>query len=501
MKTYREWAPDQLQLLPPSPRDWLPADHLVYFLMDILGELDLSEIEAKYQMKDPRGTRPYDPRMMTVVLLYGYCVGTRSSRKLERATYEHVPLRVIAAGNHPDHSRISEFRRVNLSELGTLFVQVLDLCSKAGLVRLGTVALDGTKVHANASKHSAMSYGRMQQTEASLAEEVSKMLQEAEEIDRLEDELYGKDRRGNELREELRDRETRRQWLAEQAKKLRAEAAATRARELKEQAKRARRAADTAPPKQVKRARTRATIRAGKAGAAVVRAKRRAQEAGEPEPNLEPPEDLPFHQVPAETNGDPKPGAQRNFTDPESQIMQQGGAFLQGYNCQAAVDSEHQIIIAEAVTNQAADTQHFVPMLDRIESNAGRSPDRLLADYGYCSEANLKEAETRGVDAYIATERKKHRHRAPPPRGRIPKNLTLRQRMSRKLRTRAGQDAYALRKVIAEPVFGQIKEARGIRRFLLRGLPMVRGEWSLICTTHNLLKLFRATQTAGYAPA
>ena len=439
-KTFQPYAPDQSLLFPPSPREWLPEGHLAYFVMDVVGELDLAEIHAHYE-RELRGYPPYHPQMMTALLLYGYCSGVASSRKIERKTYEDVAFRVIAAGHHPDHTAISEFRRIHLDALAGLFVQVLQLCRKAGLVKLGHVALDGTKVKANASKHKAMSYERMKQKETELRTKVKALLQAAENEDVYEDQKYGVTRRGDELPEELQRAKSRLAKIRAARKALEEEAA---------------HGSDDDD--------------AGGAGGT----------------------SLPNHQVPATKEGKPTPKAQRNFTDAESRIQKSGDGFVQGYNAQIAVDAEAQIIVAQALTNQPPDVQHLVPMLELVRENCGAMPASLSADAGYFSQENVQAAQSMGTDPHIATGRRKHDEPAPTVRGRTPANLTIKERMARKLRTIKGRAIYARRKAIVEPVFGQIKAARGLRQLLLRGLKKARGEWAMISLTHNLLKLHAA---------
>ncbi len=482
-KSYRPWDPTQSFLLPPSPLEWLREGHLAYFVLDVVGELDLSSIERAVQAKDPRGERPYDPRMMTALLVYGYAVGVASSRKIERATDEDVAFRVIAAGARPDHTRISEFRRTHLAALAGLFVQVLRLCQAAGLVKLGHVALDGTKVKANASKHKAMSYDRMQRSERELRAEVDRLLAEAEQADRDEDARFGPARRGDELPEELSRRESRLARIREAKRQLEAEASATRARELSERAQHD----DGSPAIQERRKK--------QARAAAQQAEEKAEAADKPTPDLAPrdPDALPSHQVEATAEGEPAPKAQRNFTDPESQIMKGSDGFVQAYNCQAAVDEAHQIIVAQAVTNQPPDVEHLRPMVNRIVQDCGAPPRTLTADAGYWSESNAAWCGSEGVDAYIATGRSKHGAAPALARGRPPKGLDARGWMQRKLTTKRGRAVYARRKAVVEPVFGQVKQARGFRQFLLRGLAKVQGEWALISLGHNLRKLALAT--------
>jgi transposase len=446
-KSYRPYSPKQAFLLPPSPTEWLPDDHLAHFVMDVVAQLDLSAIHRRCQGTDPRGTQPYHPLMMTSLLVYGYCVGVVSSRKIEKSTHESVAFRVIAGGEHPDHTRISEFRRVHLDDLAELFFQVLALAKKAHLVKLGNVALDGTKMKANASKHKAMSYDRMEKDAARLRQRVRELLAAAEAADTWEDAEYGKGRSGDELPEELRRAETR---LA-RIKQLKAELEA----EARQQDEEAAKPGDGLPP-----------------------------------PPSETP--LPSHKIPRTKDGGIDPKAQRNFTDAESRIMKSSEGYVQAYNCQAVVDEEHQIIVAQAVTNQAPDAEHLVPMLVQTVGNCGAKPDNLLADAGYFSEANVCEVTKWRIDPFIPPRREKHSEERKPVLGRPPDDLTTKERMVRKLATKAGRAVYALRKKIVEPVFGQIKEARGLRRFLLRGLKKVRGEWALVALTHNLLKIYRA---------
>ncbi len=416
--------------------------------MDVVGKLDLKAIYRRYE-RDLRGYPPYHPQMMVALLLYGYCVGVPSSRKIEKKTYEDIAFRVIAGGAQPDHSSVSEFRRVHLAALADLFVQVLRLCQAAGMVKLGHVSLDGTKVKANASKHKAMSYERMQKDEQRLREKVAELLKAAEAADAEEDAAHGKHRRGDELPEDLRRAKDRLARIEELKAALEAEA-----REQHEAEQAAKDNNDDPPP-----------------------------------PGATP---LPTHQVPRTKDGTPEPKAQRNFTDPESRIMKSGDGFAQAYNCQAAVDAAHQIIVAEAVTNQPPDVEHLIPMVERVVANCEAIPEKWSADAGYFSETNVCETMKWKIDPYIATGRRKHDEQPPSVRGRPPANLTVKQEMARKLATKKGAAVYARRKVIPEPVFGQIKEARGFRRFLLRGIEKVRREWSLIALTHNLLKLHGA---------
>jgi len=447
-KTFRVFDPGQGLLLPPSLDDWLPAEHLARFIAELVDEhLDLSRIRAGYT--EGRGAPPYDPRLMVRILLYGYTIGVRSSRAIEVKCVDDVPFRWLAAGAGPDFRAIARFRKRHLSALGHLFVQALALCQAAGMVSLGRVALDGTKVRANASKRKAMSYARMSEKEKVLAGEVSALLAEAERIDKAEDAEFGKNNRGDELPEELRRRETRLAKIRE-AKAALEEQAAQSAREHAEQ---------------------RATDRGDDADTAAGKGAAAAQAAV------------------------PKPKAQRNFTDPDSKIMLTGdGAFHQCYNAQAVVDADHQVIVATEVGTNAADVGTLIAMTEHAVTNTGQVPGQVLADAGYCSADNLDHAADftaeHGTEFFIATGRRR-RDDPPPvaPRGRIPNDATARQRMARKLATKKGHAIYARRKAIVEPVFGQMSTLQNGKQLLLRGLEGARGEWLLLAACHNLRKL------------
>ena len=448
---FKPYQPNQLFLLPPDMKQWLPDDHLVYFVMDVVSQLDLDII---YRCYDGRkgGQPPFDPRMMVSLLFYSYCIGLPSSRKIEKATYERVAFRILTADQHPDHDTVADFRKRHLKALGGLFVEVLRLCHQVGLVKLGHVSLDGTKVKANASKHKAMSYGRMEKKAVELEAEVKRLLTEAQAVDDTEDAKYGRGKRGDELPKDLRFKQDRLRKIKEAMKSLEQQAKAE---------------ADS----------KREEIRQKELSLAKEGSKRRGKKPKEP-------------------TDDPDSKAQRNFTDPESRIMKDGASksFEQAYNCQAAVDDKSQIIVATNVTQQTNDKQQVEPMVETIKENTGgETPKKLSADTGYFSETNIEYLEGEEIDSYVATGR--HKHGDPPepsPRGRIPNDLTKKERMARKLRTKKGRETYSKRKAIVEPVFGQIKEVRGFRRFSLRGLGNVMSEWDLICLTHNLLKLFRS---------
>ncbi|MCX6623033.1 MAG: IS1182 family transposase [Acidobacteria bacterium] len=460
-KRFRTDHLDQGLLLPPSLHDWLPEGHLARFIADVVEELDLTAVYQSYE-GDGRGLAAYQPSMMIRLLVYGYCLGVVSSRKIERATHEDVAFRFLSADTHPDHDTIATFRKRHLEALAGLFVQVLQLCGKAGLVKLGHVAIDGTKIKANASKHKAMSYDRMDETEQRLRQEVEELLRRAAEADEAEDAQYGKGKRGDELPAELARRESR-------LKKIR-EAKAALEQEAKEKAER-------------QRAEAEARI-----------AERREQEArtGKKIGGHDP-------KVPDPEQAKPEAKAQRNFTDPDSRIMVDGankGSFIQAYNAQAAVDSQTQVVVAAEVTQEANDSQQLVPMIEQVEANMGRKPEAVSADAGYWSEDNVSDEHVAGIDLYIATGRQKHGEKAELAKGPPPEDASAKQVMAQKLRTEAGHSIYKMRKAIVEPVFGQTKEGRGFCRFSFRGVGNVRLEWTLVCLTGNLLKLFRS----GWSP-
>ena len=389
---FKPYEPDQSLLFPPNLQDWLPREHLAYFVMDVVETLDLSRIYAFYDFKEEkdeegrvvgqqaktnRGRPAYHPQMMTGLLLYGYATGSPSSRQIEKKCVEDVAFRVISGDQKPDHATIAEFRKVHLEALDELFIQVLKLCQKAGLVKLGHVALDGTKVKANASKHKAMSYGRMLKKEEELRREVRELLRRAQEVDDAEDKLYGKGKRGDELPEELARRESRLKKLQEAKEALEAEAKAA------------------------------------------AEEKRRKQEEDEQQREEDGKPKKPGRK--AEISEVPKDKAQRNFTDPESRIMKNSDkAFIQGYNAQAAVDHENQVIVAADVSAMAPDTPHLKPMMARVERNTGRNPTQLSADAGYFSQENVDDLEGRGIEALVTPKRIKHGDKTEAPRGRIP---------------------------------------------------------------------------------
>lgn len=451
-KTFRAYNLDQQLLLPPDMRQWLPEGHLALFLLDVVQQLDLSEILEVYESGDGRGQPPYHPVMMVTLLLYAYCTGKPSSRRIERATYEDVAYRVLAADQHPDHDSIAAFRQRHLPALARLFVQVLQLCEAAGLLKLGHVALDGTKIKANASKHKAMSYERMCAREKELEAEVARLLEQAQQVDAAEEAEYGKGRRGDELPAELARRETR-------LEKIR-------------QAKAALEAAARAQAEQARQKLAEGAQRQAESGKKM---------GGRPGKLADP------------EQAQPAPAAQRNFTDPESRIMKDGATkgFEQAYNAQAAVDSTAQIIVAAAVTQEANDKQQLKPMLEKVQENCGRLPEKVSADAGYFNTAQLTDTKLREVDLYVPPDRQKHGAALQPPARPSAADASVAEQMRHKLRTPGGQAVYQGRKAIVEPVFGQIKEVRGFRRFSFRGLKKVVAEWELIALTHNLLKLWR----------
>lgn len=481
---FRTYNPTQTYLLPPSPTDWLPKDHLAYFLLDVIDALDLSEIEAAYAKKDARGERPYSPRMMLALLLYGYCVGVFSSRKIAKATYEDVAFRVLGGGEHPHFTRIGDFRLHHREALGGLFVDVLKLCERAGLIKLGHVALDGTKILANASKHKAMSYERMGKEEKRLREEIEALLQRADEIDREEDERYGVGREEEGFPEELRHRATRIERIKAAKAELEAEARLARAERLRALAAENELAATDESQTQKTR-RTQATLAEKQREAA--KKLDGKDDDDEPKGGVS---DLPLFRTLTKPDGKPRPKSQRNFTDSDSRIMMKDGAFVQAYNAQIVVDDHAQIIVAHGVTNQPADSQLLPAMLARTIDNLERAPETLTADNGYFSASNVACCVGNGVDPHISLGR---RDPSVPRKGELAdgERGLASASMAAKLSTPAGRILYAKRKVVAEPPFGQIKAARGFRRFSQRGLDKVRHEWSLVCATHNLLKLFR----------
>jgi transposase len=435
-KTFRDWDIEQVMMFPPSVQDFVPEGHLAHFVRNTVVEaLDLSAITDCYS--EERGYPPYDPVMMTALLLYAYSQHIYPSRRIAKACRERVDFMAITAMQMPDFRTINDFHSRHSGALQGLFVQVLQLCQEAGLVKLGHVALDGSKIKANASKHKAMSYGRMNKSEAELQAIVSSWFKQAAASDVRDDQEHGAENSGEELPEWVRNKQQRLEKIREARARLEAEA---------------------------------------KAQAAKKGAGKKSGGPGRPSKN-EP--------------GTPKDAAQTNFTDPESRIMKSHDGFIQAYNVQAAVDADSQVIVAQGVTNNASDSHQLAPIVAQIKQNTGRQARELSADAGYCSEDNLKELKRRHIKGYIATGRQKHGQTTAAGQRKVQLG-TYAYAMWQKLRRGGHRSRYRLRKQTVEPVFGQIKQARGFRQFLLRGIRKVAGEWSLICTVHNLLKLAAA---------
>jgi transposase len=440
-KDFRPWKIDEAQLLPANVQDYVPKDHLCRFILALVREeLDLSAIAGSY--RSGLGQPPFDPRLMTALLLHGYASGIYSSRRIAKSAVERADFMMIVAGDPPDFRTISDFRRRHLKALAALFVQVLQLAEKAGLVRLGHVALDGTKIKANASKHKAMSYAHMKKREAELAAEVDRWLEAAEAADVEEDRLYGH-KRGDEMPDWVADKQKRLEKIRQAKAELEAEAKAAAEAEMQRREQ-----------------------------AEVQRKAEGRKKSG---------------RTPAPPKQEPDGKTQRNFTDPESRILKTRDGYIQGYNAQAAVDEKAQIIVAHDLTQSMSDQNQLVPLMDGIKDNLGCEPKEASADAGYLSEANLAALAERKISAYVAAGRAKHP-------GEVKRRITgpLTKAMRDKLKRAGGRSRYRLRKQIVEPVFGQIKQARVFRQFLLRGIEKVKAEWALICTAHNLTKMARA---------
>jgi transposase len=446
-KTFREWKVDQAWLLPPSVRDLVPANDPAHFIRELVrDELNLEAILDSYE--EERGFPPYHPVMMTALLLFAYTQGIRSSRKIARACQTRVDFMAVTAMQQPDFRTLNKFRLRHLSALAGLFVQVLHLCQKAGMVKLGHVALDGTKIQANASKHKAMSYERMKKTEKELRADIEKWFADAQAIDEAEDREFGPDKRGDEMPD----------WVTNKQKRLEVIRAAMA--ELEAEAK--------------------TQLKAGV-----------KPQPDEPDGPDKPPRGRKGK--PPKKNGEPNDKAQLNFTDAESKLLKGPNGFLQGYNCQAAVDSTAQVIVAHSAAASQADAPELIPMLNQIRANVGRNPKELSADTGYLSEGNLKELKRRRIHGYIAVGREKppknNADGSKPKRG--PPKGPLTRAMRKKLRLAGHRSRYRLRKQVVEPVFGQVKDGISMRRMLMRGAEKVKHEWAMACTAHNLLKLAR----------
>ena len=444
-KTFRPWDIDQVWLLPPSIQDLVPSGHVAHFVRDTVRTgLELSRIMEAYA--EERGYPPYHPGMMVALLLYAYSQGVYSSRRIARSCEERLDFAAVTGLQHPDFRTISDFRKRHLAALSDLFLQVLKLCREAGLVKLGHVALDGTKIKANAGINKAMSYGRMQRAEQELASEIDRWLAQAGQTDKAEDRQHGQDRRGDEMPD----------WMANKERRLAKIRAAKAALEAEAQAK----AQAASKPKDDGHGRS------GDGG--------KARSGRKPKP----------------VSAEPDAKAQRNFTDPDSRVMPTKSGFVQAYNAQAAVDGAHQIIVAHTLTNSSSDQAQLVPLLNGIKRNLGSNPEEASADAGYCSHANLLTLIRRRIRGYVATGRQKHGSKAAIAKRKLQSPLLA--RMSTKLKRAGYRSRDRLRKQIVEPVFGQIKQARGFRQFLLRGIENVECEWAMLCTAHNLAKLAAA---------
>ena len=425
---FHPYEPNQGELFPASPRDWMPDGHLAFFISDTVEQLDLEVFYAKFRKRsNDRGQLAYEPRMLLKVLVYAYCVGLFSSRKIAAGIVDLVALRYLAGGNRPGHRTIARFRRDNAEHFAAVFAQVVKVAKEAGLLGLGTIAVDGSRVKANASKRKAMSYGRMKSEDKRLKKEIDRIIGLAEDIDAAEDEEFGPDFRGDELPAELQDRETRRKKIREAIEAVK-----------KEQAEK---------------------------DEASGRGKGRIKKMKRP-------------------NGTPPDKTQRNFTDPESRIMKTStGGFEQCYNAQVAVDAKEQIIVGTGVTPSAADVNELLPTLDRAEEVMGERPKRVLADAGYKSEANFEGLEERGIEAYVSLGRREETREMSKANG--PSTA----RMQRRLKTKRGRARFKTRKHIVEPAFAWAKQVLGFRSFSMRGLERARGEWDLVCLAVNLRRM------------
>jgi transposase len=440
-KTFRAYDMNQQLLLPPDLRQWLHDDHLALYVSDVVEALDLSAFINSYEEGDPRGRPPYHPALMVKLLVYGYCTGRMSSRRLEQATYDDVAFRVLCCDQHPDHDSIAAFRKRHLAALGQLFVQVLQLCQRAGLVKLGHVAVDSTKIKANAAKSESLRYGSLAATAQALEAEVVRLLTEAQRLDDAEDKLYGADRRGDELPDELRQRETRLAKIRQLKAEMEREAQQAAAQEQQQKA--------SGQPRNYRRRRW------------------SKNEQGEVVP---------------------KDKTRRNLTDPESRLMMDlsTNSYQQAYSTQIAVDAQAQIIVGTCVTSAPNDQEQLIPTVLEVQKNLGQLPTTVSADAGYFSSAAITAEVLREIDLYVPPNE--------PEPSAIPEAAGVRARMWQKLKSAPGRELYNRRGTIVEPVFAYIKHVRRFRQFLLRGLAAVQGEWWLICLTHNLLKLFRAVK-------
>jgi transposase len=427
-QTFHSYEPDQAHLFPPSPRDWMPEGHLAFFISETVEELDLGPFYAKFRRRpNDRGNLAYEPRMLLKVLIYSYSVGLFSSRKIAAGIDDLVALRYLAGGNRPGHRTVARFRRDYAEQFAEVFRQIVRVAQQAGLVDLGTLAIDGSRVKANASKHKAMSYGRMKSEDKRLTKEIGRIIDLADETDRAEDEEFGPDFRGDELPKELQTRESRRAKIRAAVEALKKEQAAK--------------------------------------DAAKNRGKGRTKKMKRP-------------------NGTPPDDAQYNFTDPQSRIMKTStGGFEQCYNTQIGVDAKQQIIVATGVTQSAADVGELIPTLEKAEKVTGLKAKRLLADAGYKSEANFTELEARTVDAYVSLGRREETRDKSQSAGPATK------RMHKKLNTKQGRKRFKARKHVVEPAFAWAKQVLGFRSFSMRGVELARGEWDLVCLCTNLRRM------------
>jgi transposase len=449
-RPFREWQPDQGQLLPQYAREVLGEGHLACFFVELVKVLDFSPILGAYTKEC--GQPPYHPVMMTLLLMYAYARGITSSREIERRCETDIAFRYLTGGEQPDHDTVCAFRVRHLEAFRALFVDTLRVASQSGLKKVGHLSVDGTKMKANASKHKAMSYGRMDEAMKKLDEQVGRLLAEAEELDAQENERHGKGRRGDELPEEMKDPRKRAELLREAARQVEAEKKVALAVEKEKRRERIGQAKQELEEQ----------------------ARKKAEAEGKPPEEAKPSEK-----------------AQYNFTDPASRIMPKGGAFQQSYNAQVAVDADTQLVVAQEVGQSSSDARQLAPMVEQVEANTGLVPEELSADAGYLCQEDIEKVEEKGVECFIAAGRDKHGEEAPPaPRGRPPAGMSFKERMKRKLSTKRGRKAYARRKVTAEPVIGQVKNTV-LPRFSMRGLNKVRGEFSLACAVHNLKKMWK----------
>lgn len=456
-KRFRICDLNQPFLLPPSLQDWLPENHLARFVADVTEELDLSTIYGEYERHDGRGLSAYHPLLLTRLLLYGYSIGITSSRAIEKATYDNVAFRYLAADQHPDHDTVASFRQQHLQVLASLFVQALRLCCKAGMVKLGNVALDGTKILANASSHHSVTHKELSEREQYWKGLIARLFAEAEKTDRREDEQFGRGQSGEALPEELAHAQSRLQRIqaakAELEKEAQQKLEATNETQVARKPGRPRKDEQNMPRDPQERDKEKKRRR---------RARRNA--AG--------------------------PTRQYNFVDPDSRVMRDNArkCFVQGYNAQIAVDAHQQVIVAAEVTQQVTDREQLLPMVESIRTSTQTMPQTVLADAGYWDTASLRDLSLRGIQVLMSPDSQLHSE--PELAATVPKNAEA-MRMRQLLLSPAGRALYRLRQATVEPVFGCIKEARGLRRFRFRGLHRVQWEWKLICATHNLLKLFR----------